>query len=91
MNHFEAIFLNILFIETFFSELKFNIFSVLHEKIKELLALFLHISFVFVNENWFHNELVKPMQVFITAGVDPPGSSSLLVWMEHSMITALVV
>ena len=37
--------------------------SLVHEQIEELLALFLHVALIVVNEQWLHDELVKSMQI----------------------------
>ena len=46
-----------------------NLGALVHEEIKELLALLLHVALVVVNEEWLHDELVKSMQILATASV----------------------
>jgi len=68
--------------------------SLVHEQIEELLALFLHVALIVVNEQWLHDQLVKPMQILRATRVVSLRFrllvSIFLIRMQHVLVRAVI-
>jgi len=54
-----------------FGEVCLNLISLLMEQMEELLTLLDHVLFIFVNEDWSHNELIKSVEILLASFIHP--------------------
>ena len=50
-------------------ELLLYFLTLIHEQLEEILALFLHVLFILVYEDWLHYQLIEPMHVLGAAAI----------------------
>ena len=87
VDHLESLLPHMVHVEVLVSELLFDLVSLLHEEVEELLALLLHVLLVLVDEDRLHYQLVEPMQVFSASSVDSLITVMLLlVRMQHLFV-----
>lgn len=74
-------------------ELLFNLLTLFHKQLKEVITLLLHILLIFIYEEWFHNQFVKAVKVFGTTPILPWFSLVqvlglvFLIWMYHCLVS----
>jgi hypothetical protein len=89
VDHLEAALTYLLLVHSLSLEFHFNLVTLLHEKIKKLFRLLLHVFFIFVNENRLHDELIEPIEVLNAACRAVTGALPLLVGVKHLLVAAV--
>lgn len=72
-------------------EFLFDLITFFHEEVEKFFGLLLHVLFVFVDKDRFHDKLVETVKVLRAASVNTLVRLSLLVWMEHSLVATVTL
>ena len=68
-----------------------DLVSVFQEQFEELLRLLLLFSIVLVYEDGLHNQLVKPVEVFVATVMDTFSLVSFFIWVQMLLVTTVSI